>query len=99
MLVVLIFLETIFMSIAGIILGNILAAVVNYTIMTHPIILGGSIGDLYQQYGFVPKIVASLKFHLFGNASLSIFIISLISCIYPAYRVAKLEPLQGLHHV
>lgn len=98
-LVKLIFLETAFMAVVGIIIGNIIAAIINYTIITHPIIIGGNLGDLYQQYGFMPKIVSSLKFHLFRNASISIFIISLISCIYPAYRVAKLEPLKGLHHV
>ncbi len=97
-LVKLIFLETTFMAVVGIVLGNIIAALINYTIITHPIIIGGNLGDLYQQYGFMPKIVSSLKFHLFRNASISIFIISLLSCIYPAYRVAKLKPLQGLHH-
>ncbi|MGD0337522.1 MAG: ABC transporter permease [Bacteroidota bacterium] len=98
-LVKLIFIETAFMAAVGIIIGNIIAAITNYTIIVHPIIIGGNLGDIYQQYGFMPKIVSSLKFHLFRNASISIFIISLISCIYPAYRVSKLEPLQGLHHV
>jgi ABC-type lipoprotein release transport system permease subunit len=97
-LVILIFLETAFMTIVGLVLGNTIAAIVNYVIITHPIIIGGNLGDLYQQYGFMPKIVSSLKFHLFRNASLSIFIIALISCLYPAYRVYKLQPLQGLHH-
>jgi putative ABC transport system permease protein len=97
-LVVLIFLETTFMTIVGLVFGNLIAACINYSIITHPILLGGNIGELYQQYGFMPKIVSSLKFHLFRNASISIFVIALISCLYPAYRVSKLQPLQGLHH-
>ena len=98
-LVVLIFLETAFMTFVGLTFGNALAAVANYSLMTHPITLGGDVAKLYEEYGFLPQVLSSVKFHLFRNASLSIFVIAMISCIYPAYRVAKLEPVQAMRHV
>jgi ABC-type lipoprotein release transport system permease subunit len=97
--VVLIFLETAFMTIVGLVLGNALAALANYTLMTHPITLGGVVANIYAEYGFLPQVLSSVKCHLFRNASISIFVIAMISCIYPAYRVAQLEPMQGMRHV
>jgi ABC-type lipoprotein release transport system permease subunit len=97
-LVKLVYIETIMITIIGLILGNILGYAVNYYIVQNPIILGGDLSRIYEEYNFVPRLESSLNAHIFFNVSLSIVIISIIACFYPAYKVYKLEPLKGIRH-
>ncbi len=97
-LVKLVYIETIMITLMGIVLGNLLAWGVNYYIVLHPIILGGNYSQIYEQYGWVPRMESSLDPSIFFNVSISILIIAVISTIYPAYKVFVLEPLKGIRH-
>jgi ABC-type lipoprotein release transport system permease subunit len=94
----LVYIETMFITLLGLILGNALGYAVNYYLILHPILFGGELKQLYELYHFLPQLKSSLQFSIFYNVSLSILIISLVSCIYPAYKVYKLEPLKGIRH-
>ena len=97
-LVYLVFIETIFIAIIGIVLGNIIGWGINYYILLNPIQFGGEFEKIYAEYGFLPVIESSLNITIFINTSVSIFVISLISSLYPAYKVYKLEPLKGIRY-
>ena len=97
-LVGLVFIETFIISIIGIILGNIIGYGVNNYFIAHPVIFGGELKQLYEIYHFLPEMRSSLEPSIFYNISLSIFFISVLSSIYPAYKVYKLEPLKGIRH-
>ena len=97
-LVKLVYLETIFITVIGLLLGNILGYLVNDYLVHNPIILGGELSKIYEEYNFIPKLESSLQFSIFFNVSLSIIIISMISCLYPAFKVYKLEPLKGIRY-
>ena len=94
----LVYIETIFITVIGLIIGNILGFSVNYYLIIHPITFGGEIQKLYEIYHFLPQMKSTLQPGIFFNVSLSILIISVLSCLYPAYKVYKLEPLKGIRH-
>ncbi len=97
-LVKLVYLETIFLTLMGLILGNIIGYAINYYLVQNPILLGGELSKVYEEYNFLPELISSLDISIFFNVSLSIIIISVISSIYPAYKVFKLEPLKGIRY-
>jgi putative ABC transport system permease protein len=97
-LVKLVYLETLVITILGLVLGNIIGYGINYYIVQHPIIFGGQLTQVYEEYGFLPRLESTLAFNIFFNVSLSVIIISFISSIYPAYKVYKLEPLKGIRY-
>jgi len=91
-----VYLETMFLAIIGLVFGNILGYFINYYLILHPIVFGGEIKKLYELYHFLPELRSSLQVSIFINVSLSIIGISILSCLYPAYKVYKLEPLKGI---
>ena len=92
----LVYIETMFIAVIGLIFGNLLGYFVNYYLMLHPIVFGGEIKRLYELYHFLPELRSSLRVSIFIYVSLSIIGISILSCLYPAYKVYKLEPLKGI---
>jgi ABC-type lipoprotein release transport system permease subunit len=94
----LVYIETFLITILGLFFGNLLGFGVNYYFVVHPIVFGGELKKLYEMYHFLPLAQSSVQLSIFLNVSLSIIIISLLACIYPAYKVYKLEPLKGIRH-
>lgn len=58
-LVTLVFIETGFIAIIGIIIGALAGLGLNYYVEFIPILLTGDFATLYEEYGFIPKIVAT----------------------------------------
>lgn len=97
-LVYLIFLEAIYITIIGLIIGNIIGYFINLYIVFNPIEFGGDFASMYEEFGWLPVIESTLQPSIFINTSLSIFVISILACIYPVYKVYKLEPLKGIRY-
>ncbi|MFA3782406.1 ABC transporter permease [Melioribacteraceae bacterium 4301-Me] len=97
-LVHLVLIETFFITIIGLLFGNIIGYGINSYFIHHPIEFGGDIAMIYQEYGFLPRIESSLLPSMFFNTTLTILAASLISCVYPLYKVFKLEPLKGIRY-
>ena len=97
-LVYLVFIETIFITILGLIIGNLIGWGINYYIFLNPIEFGGNLSDIYAEYGFLPRLESSLDLSIFINTSLMIMFVSVLAALYPAYKVYKLEPLKGLRY-
>jgi ABC-type antimicrobial peptide transport system permease subunit len=97
-LVKLVFLETIFITIIGIIAGCLLGQGMNFYFAHHPIILGGQLAQYYEEYGFLPMMTTSERPIIPLIVTGVIFLICLIASIYPLYRVSQLEPLKGIRH-
>lgn len=98
-LVLIVILEGVLLGVLGLILGNVLAFCVNAYIAANPIHIGGNISGIYEEYGFLPALYSSVRPHIFLNSSLAILGITILSCLYPAYRVWHLSPVEGMHHV
>jgi len=93
-----ILLEGICIGCAGLVVGNVLALGVNAYLTFHPIVFGGDLGSISEEYGFLPALYSTLRWTVFANSSLSILAVTLLSCVYPAYRVYQLQPIEGIHH-
>jgi ABC-type antimicrobial peptide transport system permease subunit len=59
---------------------------------------GGQIAEMYEEYGFEPLLMATNDPAVLIFVSSIMFCVAIISCLYPAYRVFKLEPLKGIRH-
>ncbi len=94
----LVYIETMIITTIGLLIGNALGCAVNYYFIIHPIVFGGDMKKLYEIYHWLPQLNSTLQPSIFISVSISILIISLLSCIYPAYKVYKLEPLKGIRH-
>lgn len=97
-LVYLVFIETFFITLLGLALGNLIGWGINYYLIQNPVQFGSEIGKIYEEYGFLPIIVSTLDPMIFINTTLSILGISFLACFYPAYKVFKLEPLKGIRY-
>ena len=94
-LVVLVALETLFITLVGVMIGDIIAWCINYYIVVNPIAITG-LESVEEQLGIEYKLLSTVRPSVFVNSSIAVLGISLLSCLYPAYRVWKLEPLKGL---
>lgn len=95
-LVITMFFEVLFLSLIGIIAGNLLGFGINYYLVQNPIHLGEDMVEMYEQFGFLPMMYSSIDPAIFINTTISIFLIALIVFIYPAIKLYKLEPLKGI---
>ena len=97
-LVKLVYLETLLITIFGLIIGNMIGYGINYYIVQHPIIFGGELTQVYEEYGFLPRLESTLNFIIFIHVTFAVVIISFLSSLYPAYKLYKLEPLKGIRY-
>lgn len=97
-LMITVFIETMFLTLAGIIIGLLIGYAVNLYYKYNPYILDNELGDIYELFGFLPALYASVDINIFIYTGLTVFVIALISFIYPAYKLYKLEALKGIRY-
>lgn len=97
-LVILILLETIFLSFVGVIIGDLIGFGINTYLTANPIMFEGELKSLYEEYGFLPIIKSSIKASIFITTSIGVVLISLFASIYPIIKTYKLEPLKGIRY-
>ncbi|RCK77557.1 MAG: ABC-type transport system, involved in lipoprotein release, permease component [Ignavibacteriae bacterium] len=94
----LLIIETFFITIIGLIIGNIFGYIVNNYFEKNPVLLTKDYEQLYAEYGFLPLLPSSTELSIFINTSILILLISLITCLYPAFKAYRLEPLKGIRY-
>jgi len=97
-LVSLVFIETFFLTLIGIVIGDIIGWFINYILILNPVEFGGELGKIYEEYGFLPRMESTNTISIFINTTLTILLVSMLSSIYPAYKTYKLEPLKGIRY-
>ncbi len=97
-LVLLVFLETLYIAMIGIIVGNLLALGVNWYLEVNPITFTGDMAAMYEEYGWLPQMRSVVLLSSIVNTSLAVLSLSFIAVLYPLYRVHKLEPLKGIRY-
>ena len=97
-LVTLVFIETMYIALVGIIIGNLLALGVNWYFSAYPITFGGEYAAMMEEYGWLPQMHSVVRLSSFFNTSLAVIVLSLLAAFYPLYRVYKLEPLKGIRY-
>ncbi len=97
-LVSLVLIETLYIMIIGLAVGNLLAFGVNWYFAANPIVFGGEYAAMIEEYGWLPQMHSIVLPSSFLNTSLAILSVSVIASIYPLYRVLRLEPLKGIRY-
>lgn len=97
-LVVQVLVESFYMIAIGILTGTSLGYGINAYVKANPIVFTGDFEEIYAQYGFLPQMVGSTELWVLGQVVAVIVAASLLSLVYPLYRVARLEPLKGIRH-
>jgi ABC-type lipoprotein release transport system permease subunit len=97
-LILVVFLEILLLIAIGIILGNVIAHSINYYYYNNPIYVTGNMAEIYELFGFLPAFYFSISPDLYINTSLRVLIISLVTFVYPAYKLWHLEPMKGIRY-
>lgn len=91
-----VFLETIYVGIIGICAGSIMSVPVVYYMHHNPIRLSGDAAKSMESFGVEPIIPFAWEISFFINQAFIVFIITLITGLYPLYKVLRLQPVKAL---
>lgn len=95
-LVRLVGIETLYLTLIGGSAGAVMGQLVNSYVKNNPIPLSGDVEAIYAEYGFLPFIYATDSLTIVLVTALIIGLVTLTVAIYPARKVAHLEPLKGI---
>ncbi len=95
-LMMIVFMETLFLGCLGIATGIVLILPVVIYFHKHPIPLSGSAAAVYQQFGIEAVIPASLNPAIFLYQGITVLCIALLSAIYPLWYVSRFSILENL---
>ncbi|MFZ3531655.1 FtsX-like permease family protein [Vibrio harveyi] len=95
-LVLLLTIESLFMSVIGIIIGLIVSAPVLGYFYFNPIEITGDAAKLMRESGFEPIVPVSLDPHLLLNQIVVVLLILLLCLLYPMVRMFRMPIAAGL---
>ena len=85
------FLESIFISLSGILAGIIIAIPIVLYFYYNPVPLGGEMADAMMDYGFEPVMPFSANPALFIKQARIVLVLAFLVGLYPVYRVFNLN--------
>lgn len=91
-----IFLETLFISMIGVITGTLASFPVIYYYAKHPYQLKGELKEVYESYGFEAIIPASTELSVFLSQARIVFIITLVISLYPVFKIFRLKLMNAI---
>jgi len=91
------FLETLLLSVLGVLLGFALGWPLLWYFFHHPIPLSGDMGRFLEELGMglEPVLKFSMDMDLFVTQGLIIFTLAFVICLYPLWRVSRLDLMQA----
>ena len=89
--------ESILLSLIGVVLGILLAYPISYYFHFHPMPLPSDKADVMEKFGFLPEIPFSINPDIFITHALVIFGISLLVALYPTIKIWRLKTLKALN--
>jgi len=89
-------LEVLFMAMLGAGFGILLSLPVAWYLYLYPIELSGSMESAVQQYAMEPIVKFSVDPSIFTGQAFTVFIITLLFCIIPIIRAARLKPVEAM---
>ena len=89
--------EAVFLSILGVVSGTIAAFPVMLYFTEYPFRLSGDAADAMLKLGLEPLLPLSVQPSIFVSQTLAVLAIALVSALYPAIVLRRLEPVQAMH--
>lgn len=90
-----VFLETFFMSIMGVLSGFGLGLIILWYFRENPIRLTGDAAEIIMDYGMDPIMPTAIAPDIFIWQGLIVFTLTLIICLYPAVKISTLNILDA----
>lgn len=87
--------ETIIIGLTGVLIGSGFGFILTYYFYRNPIELTGDAAGAMLEYGFEPIMPFSISADIFITQAVVVFILTLVICIYPAMKIAKLNLLSA----
>ncbi|PKD43787.1 ABC transporter permease [Rhodohalobacter barkolensis] len=94
-LALVVFIETFFISILGVLSGFVFGSIVLLYFYFNPIEFTGDMAELMIDFGFEPIMVFSLSPKVFLLQGAAIFIITTFICLYPTLKIARMNILES----
>lgn len=88
-------LESVFLSLTGVLIGLTIAFPLALYFNRNPIPLGGEMAETMAEYGFDAVMPTSIAPTVFLTQAAAIFAIALLIGLYPAYKAFKLDVIQN----
>jgi putative ABC transport system permease protein len=91
-----VFLETVFITLIGVISGTLASLPITFYLSEHPIQLTGEVRIIYESYGFEPIIAVSTAPVVFFSQARVVLLITLLIGIYPVYKILRMNLMNAL---
>ncbi len=90
------FLESLFLTFIGVAAGVIVSIPLLYYLYKNPIELTGEMAQVILSYGLEPILPFRFASNIFIDQFLTVFVIALISIIYPLLFIRRLKPVEAM---
>lgn len=94
-LALVVFIETFFISILGVLSGFALGSAVILYFYLNPIEFSGDMADLMHDFGFEATMEVTFSPEIYMLQGSAILIITLIICLYPSLKIARMDILES----
>ena len=95
----LLLIESIIMTLLGIVIGIILGILVTWYSQVHGIDLGSKASEIMAQFGISGRLHPQLSLLSISVGPCVVLIITIITALYPVLRVRRLRPVEALTYV
>lgn len=91
-----VFVESVFISILGVIAGIAVSFPILYYFNHHPIVYTGEMAELAKKFNMPPILPVSLEISIFYNQALIVFVLAIFISLYPVIKIFRLKIIDGL---
>jgi ABC-type antimicrobial peptide transport system permease subunit len=91
-----VWLETIFIGMIGVVGGVAASLGITYFLKMNPVALTGEAAAAYEDFGIEPLITASTAPEIFYNQAIIVFVIVTLLALYPIFKISKLKPVEAM---
>jgi ABC-type lipoprotein release transport system permease subunit len=91
-----VFIENVFVSIMGVLVGLMIATPISYYFHSNPIVIQGEQAEMMENLGFEAVIPFSIDPTISLNHGSIVLVISIILILYPIMVIRKLKPVEAM---
>lgn len=95
-LMIIIWVETIFLGILGTVAGVLASIPVVYYFKKYPIRFSGEYAGTLEKFGFEPIFPAEFNIQIFLTQALIVFIVTALLGLYPWWKIRKMKPVEAM---
>ena len=91
-----VFLETVYMGLIGIVSGVLISIPVVYYFFKNPIPLEGEMAAAMEEFNVQPILPFAFEGHIYAYQALVVLIITIFIALYPLYKISRFSLMEGL---